>query len=205
MATAASLQRGKQLLAQRSQGGIAKGSGSAYSPGKNDSIWSLFQAGGLDPNVLNALAFHGGPQLHGVGGNFESLMRSAASQNVGVPDYSGAGIPHEAPAPRGSVMGGLDSSLGAQRQQDSWLLEMERRRAEMERQQSNRLLEDRMGLFKKLLTGGGFNLGKTSTQETTGSEYHNIGGRPVAYPTRQRSTVQESGIDAEQLMKLLFG
>jgi hypothetical protein len=75
----------------------------------------------------------------------------------------------------------------------------------------SREMELKLALLNKLLglTGG---LGKsgrstTSTSDTSGMEYVNIAGRPIAMPTssRTKNTQKESGMSADALLQLLLG
>lgn len=77
--------------------------------------------------------------------------------------------------------------------------------------EEERLMKLRMEMLNQLLGGGVGSLGSrgktaTSTQDTSGGEYQNIGGRPVWMPTssKTRTTSNERGMSSEALLQALL-
>src|SRR5262249_8963334 len=77
--------------------------------------------------------------------------------------------------------------------------------AERERSLTRNMLGDRLELFKKFFGGGDFNQGRTRETNTSGGEYHDIGGRPTYMPTRSNETVSERGFNPDELLRMILG
>jgi hypothetical protein len=211
MASQQDLARGRQVLASRTQGGIYNGGGSAYSPGKNDSLYSLLLGGGLAPGVGNAFGFHSGPQLPGVNNVAQHAMRQSfqnPQQPGNVLGRSGSvGGPG---AGKGAGLGGMGDPGMLQQMQQGLMgnqvgEDMMERQNKLQQELQRSLLRDKIEMITKFFNGGGMGGGQTMESNTYGDEYHNVGGRPVRMPTRQRQVQTTSGFDPNELIKMLLG
>lgn len=130
-----------------------------------------------------------------VGNRIVELLRRAKS-------YGGGG--------RASVSGSSGSQLssfGGDRQretmEDQRAYEQQRRMAELSRSMEMRALKEKLGLFGSFLgQNGGSN---TTTRESYGGEYTNVGGRPVWSPTKGVEKTTSPSLTAEMILNFLRG
>lgn len=213
MATQQSLANGRQLLAARTQGGVYNGGGSAYTPGKNDNIFSMLIGGGLDPAFLQALASSSSPQNYGNGIAQREIARKVASANTGQP---GNVLPRSGsvggPGGYGASMGGVaDPSMMQSMQQgimgNQVAADATARQNKLQQELQRAMLRDKIDMITKFFSGGGAGgmNGQTTESNTYGQEYHNVGGRPVGMPTRQRQVQTTKGFDPNELIRMLLG
>lgn len=171
-------QLGPEVLAQYLKGSL--GSSKYESQGRRDMGDAILQAG-----------------QSGEGASSMGAMLSRSR-----PSYGGGGRANISGS-SGSVLNNFGGEQQRAAMDDNRAYEQQKRMAELTKAMEMSALKEKLGLFGNFLgQNGGSN---TTTRESFGGEYNNVGGRPVWSPTQSVEKTTSPKLTPEMILNFLRG